>query len=217
MPYSRYNPRRRYRGNRAILHKDMGTVTKALALAMATRKLINTEYKSFQVDTPAVADSVPTLTNLTAIAQGDDFLNRDGNKIRIKALQMQGVIAIHASATTSSVRLLIFRDNNGSTTAPVIGDLFTDGNAFTGNNIKLGDPQMNSRFSILYDRFYNLDQESNPRRTVKFYRRLDHHAYFTGTAATDEGKGSLWLIIGSNEGTNNPALDINTMVKFIDN
>ncbi len=49
------------------------------------------------------------------------------------------------------------------------------------------------------------------------YFKINSHCFFTGAASTDEGKGSIWLIAISNEGTNVPDVTGEVIIKWIDN
>ncbi len=200
------------RFNRGLrkLNQDLSKVEKIA-------RLINVEYKTITTSFTTDPNSSGAVVNLTAIAQGDDIANRQGNKIRAKHISVRGHALIGASATASQLRMMIVRDNNGSTTQPAITDLFTDVTTFRTDANKLGDPQSNSRFSVLWDHFFLLDAVNSSQRKVKWSSSLDHHIFYTGTAATDEGKGNMYLFIASNEATNDPIVAIDAMIKFIDN
>ncbi len=195
----------------------LDTAGKALAVAYAVKKLINVEFRTITTTLTADPNATGAVVPLTAIAQGDDIANRQGNKIRAKHMSVRGHIQINASATASHGRMIIIRDNNGSTTIPTIANLFTDASTMRVGKNKLGDPQSNSRFSILWDYTYTLDAVNHSQLYFKYTETLDHHIYYTGSAATDEGKGHLYLFTVSNEGTNDPVVSADCMVKFIDN
>ncbi len=195
----------------------LDTAARALAVAYAVKKLINVEFKTITTSFTSDPNTTGSVVNLTAIAQGDTIANRQGNKIRSKYLKVSGNVRINASATSTHLRLVIVRDNNGNTTQPAIADLFPDVGSFFGNKNKSGDPQSNSRFTVLWDKFIMLDVVGLEQVPIGWSTELDHHIYFTGTGATDEGKGHLYLFIASNEATNDPAVQVDSMFKFIDN
>jgi len=195
----------------------LSTATKALTVAYAVKKLINVEYKSLTTDFTVDPNTTGAVVTMTNIAQGDDFDARNGRKIRLKSIRVSGHISINASATELAVRMMIIRDNSGTTARPVITDLFTDVGTFAANLNKLGDPQSNSRFSILWDKFVLLDAVFQSQKAVKWYKEEDFHVYFSGTGATDEGKGGVYLFIASNEATNDPVVSIDCQIKWIDN
>ncbi len=218
MPHNRRQYNKRPSGNNYNKYSGyLSTADKALRVALSVRKLVNVEYRS--IITPFLIDPNTTgaTVDLSAIAQGDDVANRQGNKVRAKYLSIRGFVAKHASATNTQLRMMVVRDNNGSTTPPTIGSLFTTVTVFRQNKNKRGDPQTNSRFSVLWDKFIILDDIKQIDAQVNFSMSLDHHIFFSGTAATDEGKGHLWLLIASSEATNDPIVTVDSMLKFIDN
>ncbi len=215
MPYKRRYQRRR----RPIARQSGGyldTASKALAVAYAVKKLVNVEYFSVATIFTADPNTTTVVQNLTAIAQGDDQDERQGNKIRAKRIVCSGVVELNSSATDSRVRMVIARDNNGSTTIPGIAQLFTDDAAFRDGRPKLGSAQSNSRFSVLMDKMVIVNSDT-PTKLYSWSMTLDHHIFYAGTAATDEGKGQLYLFIASNEATNDPVVSITSRVWYIDN
>ncbi len=214
--------RRTKRRNKAPTRSRNGggyldTAAKALAVAYAVKKLINVEFHTLNTFLPVDPNTTGATKNMTAIAQGDDIANRQGDKIRLKYLSLSGTIKLHASATTSQVRLVLVRDNNGSTTQPAISDIWVSAAFFLDNKHKTGAPQVNSRFTILYDKFFLINSVGNNQVAFNWSSSLDHHCYFTGTQGTDEGKGHIYCMIASNEATNDPIVTADIMVKWIDN
>ncbi len=214
--YKKRRQNRRQHGAHSKYSGYLDTASKALTVAYAVKKLINVEYRrkatNFTVD-PNITGAVVALTD---IAQGDDIANRQGNKIRAKRIVASGTVTLNASATDSQLRMVIIRDNNGSTTRPAITDLFGTVAEFADNLPKTGDPQSNSRFSILMDKMIIVNSDT-PTKQLNFSESLDHHIFFTGTTATDEGKGHLYLFIASNENPNDPVVAMQAQVWFIDN
>ncbi len=213
-----YKQKQRRRRRRAAPQSRgyLNTASQALAVAYAVKKLINVEYfrvaTSFNVD----PNTTGAVANMTNISQGDGTSNRQGNKIRAKQLLVQGKIRLHPSATDSHVRMVLVRDNNGSTTQPTIAQLYGSATNFFNNLLKVGDPQTNSRFSVLWDKLVLLNSDT-PTKGVHYTMPLDHHIYYSGTAGSDEGKGNIYLMIASNEATNDPIVSILCQVVYIDN
>ncbi len=196
----------------------LDTATKALAVAYAVKKLINVEFFNFRTAFTSDPNTTGAVLNLTAIAQGDDDNDRQGNKIRAKYIEVAGNVRLNpTTATDTRVRMVIVRDNNGSTTQPAIADLWPSVNAFVDNGPPFKDPQSNSRFSILMDKYQNVNDISVRTKYVNWSSSLDHHIYFTGAAGTDEGKGHMYLFIASSEATNDPIVSITSVVRYLDN
>ncbi len=215
--YQRRKPKnRRQYGAHSKYSGYLDTASKALTVAYAVQKLVNVEYRLKSTAFTTDPNSTGAVVALTDIAQGDDIANRQGNKLRAKRVACSGVIILNASATDSRVRMVIIRDNNGSTTRPAISDLYASAAVFVNNQPKSGDPQSNSRFSVLMDKMVIVNSDT-PTKQFSWSQSLDHHVFYTGTAATDEGKGHLYLFIGSNEATNDPTVSAESRFHFIDN
>ncbi len=218
MPYRRqYRRRRPHRYQASNQSGYLGTASRALAVAYGVKKLLNIEYKSIRVTLPTAPTNTPVITPVSAPAQGDDFDDRQGRKIKLFSYRLKGRVTVNASATGSFYRVVILRDNNGSTTRPVITDVYPDAAAFNGGIMPLDDPQTNARFSILSDNLYPLSISGVNIRPINIYKKLSSHVYFTGTGANDEGKGMLYMITSSNEATNTPSVLVDIVTKFIDN
>ncbi len=191
---------------------------KALDVAVMVKALVNVEYKSFTIALVTDPNSTGVVTHLTAIAQGSDFSNRIGRKIKLLSLSIRGNIAINGSATNSIYRLLILRDNSGTTTPPTIANLFTDTATFLNNKNKIGDPQSNSRFTVLSDTWYTINiGNENTRKKIQIYKKVNFHVNYSGTAATDEGKGCVYALQASSEASLDPIVTADVMIKYIDN
>ncbi len=196
----------------------MGDAAKALKLATGLRRLINVEYKTINI---TIGDTTPTTTgviqNLTAIAQGDDSGSRDGRKIRLASIKIQGSIKQHETATQTTTRMVLVIDHDNTGTPPTIAELFLTQAVFNTGQAKLGEPVPNSRFTVLLDKTFAMSDSGQKLFLLNYYRKLNHHVVFGGVGATDEGKGSLWLMTGSSEATNTPTLSMTSTTKWIDN
>ncbi len=207
------NQRRRPIGRK---RKHQSVATKALALAQANRRNHTVEYKNHNADMVSDPNSTGITTSICAIASNPDLEDRIGNKIRLKYLKLSGSVSVNASATFTAYRFMVVRDNNGSTTIPNITALFATVAAFVANENKLGDPQRNSRFTILYDKWIYVDVLGPRHVSFKKTLSLDSHCYFSGPLSTDEGKGALYLYQASDEATNDPIVTADFTLKYID-
>ncbi len=152
---------------------------------------------------------------LTAIATGDTITTRAGRQIILKRLDAMGTITLHSSATASFVRMMVVRDNIGSTTPPVITDMYTSAVQFANNKQTLDTPQIRHRFTILWDKWIALDAGQGLVKTFKFVKRLNTRCFFTGSASTDGGTNNLYLFIASNEATNDLIVNASCHVHWV--
>ncbi len=191
---------------------------KALDVALTVQALVNVEYKSHKTTLQTDPNTSGNVAQLTGIAEGIGFNQRIGRSIKSVSLSIKGIISINGSATSTNYRLLIVRDNSGTTTVPAITDLFDSVAVFILNKNKLGDSQSNARFTVLSDTFYHLDiQNENSTIAIKIWKKLNFHVRFSGAAASDEGKGAIYAFQASSEASLDPIVSVDTMYKYIDN
>ncbi len=211
---NRGNYRRNY-AKAAMPYLNAGQ--KALQIAVATQKLLNVEYKFLAQGVSGTASSTPTVQCITCMAQGATDQTRNGNKIKLVSMRVQGKLTQHETATQSGMRMVIVRDNMGSTTPPVIGDIWDSAADFDNNRPRSPSAQKMARFTLLMSQFWMLNDNGQQQGVIDYYKKIGSHVTFTGPNATDEGKGSLWLIVGSNEATNTVAIFADVIVRYIDN
>ncbi len=215
--YKKRNPGRRP-GYKSCAQMAMADAAKALAIARSVKAMFNVEYKSKRTAWTADPNTTGAVLNLITMIAGDDFDERSGRKVKLFSIAHKGSITMNGSATDTMVRAVVVRDNLGTTTQPSIADMFGSASNFFNNLPRLDDPQTNARFTTLYDKWFALGLDSaHFRMPVKSYKKIGSHVTWTGTANTDEGKGTLYLMIASSEVTNDPIVNVVTTIKFIDN
>ena len=189
----------------------------ALKLAKDNKKKIPTvEWKSLTSSFPTDPFDTTAINSLSDIAAGDTLDDRSGEKVKAKSLRVKGNIEGHGSAATTIVWLMIIIDLMAAGSAPVIGDLFDSDAAFYSNRNKKGDPQVSSRFIVLWDKYFCLSNTGNQRVAFDKYIPLRHNIVYTGTAATNRGKGAIYLLSGSSRNTNRPVMSADAMLKYTD-
>ncbi len=216
MPHNNYKPKNGYRkANQAL-----GLASKVAKLArdvMLLKALINVEYKSIQISFTVDPNTTGAVVNLTPIAEGSGISERTGVKVKLYSMRIKGLVKLYASATNTYGRMVVVRDNIGRTTQPTIADCFGSATNCLNNHAPLDDPQTAARFSILYDRWFSLNSNTQEQFAVDKYRKIGSHITYTGALGTDEGKGNIYLFIVSSEATNDPAVEITSIFKYIDN
>ncbi len=184
-----------------------------------TRVLAQREHNQLRVTLNAAPTTTANVASLSTVGQSDDVTGRSGRKIHAESISVSGTIVKAATSSSTGYRCVIFRDNLGSTTAPSLGDLFEDENDFFENKHRLINEMPQKRFTILWDKFIVLNEGFDGQTTLrafKFYKKLNHNILFTGTAATDEGKNSLWILSGSDEASAVPAVTGDVIFRFSD-
>lgn len=184
-----------------------------------TRALASKEKGRIRIVMDTTPDTTAVVQNLSFIAQGDDVDARHGRKIHAESISVSGISIKLAAGTSTRSRFIIFRDNLGTTTAPTLADLFSDEDDFFNGHHRLINEQPMKRFTILWDKYVIQNQAFDgqaPVARLKFFKRLNFNVIYTGVAATDEGKNSLWLISGSSEATNVPTVSGDIVFKYSD-
>ncbi len=183
------------------------------------KKAVNArEHKFFGT----VVDADPNSTGLTQILlglnEGPGQNERIGEKVTPVSMRSSGIVTLHASATDSSIRMVIVRDNLGSTTRPAIADLYTSATSFINNAPTLGTVQSKARFTILWDKYIIMDGGGHglTQKWSMSKKLAKKPVLYSGPTSTDEGKNQLYLFIASNEATNDPAVAAEIQVFYTD-
>lgn len=184
--------------------------------------LINVEKKFFDVSAyTQVPTSTPSIVNLSNIAEGNDYNQRDGNSILLQSLQWRMNLAANASATRNFLRIIIFRDNDQRGTDPAPGDLLET----TAGDSALVSPLLhyvNQRFSILSDKCYTLNLNGDSGfKMIKKYMKFPPgtHIKYQNTTGADASnwEGALYALFVSDQATNGPSIDYFFRLRFTDN
>ncbi len=195
----------------------MSKADEALRLARSNKARV--ENKGLSVGMPTTPDSTGAVTLLTAMIGGLDSINRIGRKIFIKSVRMRGHWVRNAVANNTGLRLVIIRDNLGNTTRPTITEVYGTVANFVANFNTVPRSQQNIRFTVLADLWLILNEEvvdiSNMGEVPDTYRDVKSACYFNGTAATDEGKGALYLFTAST-GSSDPTLTGQVILQWSD-
>ncbi len=221
MPYRKYNGRKNGRpGYKRCAKMVYGDAQKALAMARYVKGLVNVEFK--EINTQRNGASLSTTISITTpsiLAQGDLKTQRGGNKVRFKSIHRKGFFSLHASATTSMVRLMIVLDKQCNGAVFSIADLLED--STVGDSIvSPRDVDNMNRFVVLSDKTYKLaDGGGNQLIQFNIYKRINLPIRYDGTGATvaNMTSNALYLVSFSNEATNTPIITDFCRIRFIDN
>jgi len=200
-----------------------------LRIAQGLAALINTEWKVFDRLTTGISPvlGVGVLANLSLIPQGDDSSERTGDSILPKSLGVRIDCAIHASATDTVVRIIIFKDMDFPHANPVDADIvFADTNMQTYMNLEHTD-----RFKVLRDYTFNLTQEDKKKKLIDTFIKFNrprkgvsrhkhwYHIKYVGAASSiaDAADGQLMILFMSDEPTNTPTIAVTSRLRYIDN
>lgn len=208
------NRRRRGRGGKGWRGITIGQAARSAYQGVKyLRGLVNSEM--FHLDTfiNTAASTTPTVTHLTALAQGDNDPGRTGNSIFAKALVLRLSLNIGAAATQSWVRVVLLWDNQQiAGTVPAFNDVFEGNNIYdVMNKTHLG------RFSILLDKTFVLDNVSCKAIQYNKYFTFAKHIRYYGANSTNIEKNGLYLMYVSSEAVNTAVVSANVRMDYHDN
>lgn len=220
MPYRRKYRKRTFRRRKPLpwyrKRYSVGQIaSKALTTAKYVKSLINVEKKMCNTVANTAGSTTPFITSLHDIAQGDTINDRSGNSVKAVSLSCKMTLLNNGTATSGSLfRFVIVKDTQQiGDASPGWTDVFESAavNSFL-NSATLG------RFSILYDRVFALNNDSNTERMcVQKYFKMQHHIRYNGTASTDIQKGGLYVMYLSTEPTSTVSVDANFRLRYVDN
>lgn len=172
---------------------------------------LNTERKHLDTSINSAFSSTGSCTNMVAMAQGTDDNERIGRKIRLSSVNGHCIITQHASATESTVRLILFYwfDDDD----PTLADLL-DASSQPHSNLNV---HKSMKFKVVINKMITLSSVSRTASNFNFYRKLNQRVDYDGTTSTSHADGSLWWGILSDEATNTPTVKMHTRVRYVDN
>lgn len=198
MPYARKRyAKKPYRAKRSSLAR---AVKKVIAKAMP-----KPEKKFFtQTASDGSIDTAGTITQLSAIAQGDDVNNRQGNDVQMDYLDIN-LIATNTNATgdegfNTILRFLIVQDTQQNNITPTIAQVLSSVDVLSHLN-----PDNVGRFKVIFDKKVVLNSEAQDQVAKSLIQRSYLHCYhkfsgksakleFTGAAGTDVHNNHLYFM-----------------------
>lgn len=200
---------------------DAWSLAKRTAVGLnEIRKLINIETKFMDtVQTSTNIGTTGTLFPVSEIAQGLTSQTRIGDSLRIQHVEVRGRINCNPAAANSLVRLLVLRDLDGAGTPPATSDVAE----LTGTVSAPLSPYKYrnlQRFTILYDELVEVQGTVQGMAGMPFTFESSHqgHILYLGTtaASASDGKGTVYVMCVSDEGTNTPSLAFYSRITFTD-
>ena len=147
-----------------------------------------------------------------------DYTERVGNSIKLQSIDVRYRIFMNTSSGNSVVRVIIFRDLDGYGTAPAISDVLQDGVGTSTAPLSEHDFLNRKRFSILYDYINTLSPQGERGYCAHVHIPHEGHVLYLGSAssATSNGKGSVYMLVISDESTNTPSVAFQSRLVFTD-
>lgn len=212
---SRY-PARRYRSKRKRTYrrKPRNNLYKDVR---RLKSLVHPEFKYItytiarQPD-DGTAGNTPILLN--GMQKGDDVTDREGRQVFIKSLQLMLKYTMHASATNTVVRTIVFLDKMPHAATPNFTDVI---NGETPTDLK--NVPNSRRFWIIKDFNLQLCVNAYSEKTIKNYRKLNIKTTYDNSNSgdiQDISVNALYIMFCSDEDTNLPNVDGEARIRFLD-
>ena len=193
--------------------------------------LINVENKCFDVDGSGgtTITATPTVANLSNIAQGSDYFNRQGDSILVQTLEFRCVVTGNAATGAHRLRILIVSDRLQQGTDPTLGEVLQNG---TDPTVQPYLEPKDNRFDVLYDEVITLTHTVGVATsgTSTTYvpgqkickgmdRKWNKHIQYSSTAGADASNwiGGLYLMAVSLDGANGPSIRYTFRIRYTDN
>lgn len=222
MPYGRYRRYRKYgrmAGRFIRRHATYRNFRRGVNVYRDLRYLksvINVEKKYSDINATITPSTTPNIILLNGLQIGDTSTTREGQTIKMWSVQWKIVGTINTAATTTNVRVIVFRDRQPNGAAPTAANLLQNG---TGINSPL-NISFGRRFLVYYDRQKTLSVNGTEGMKMWGFKRLKFHTqYNTGNVGdiTDISTNSLYVLIMSDQATNTPSVAYYFRIRWIDN
>lgn len=211
-----YSYRRRKRPRYAPKSDSkMALVIAKKALALSKKTVRNMEIKqSTLVPANQTIQLAGAITPIGRLVVGDDFFNRDGQRITCTRIALNYVIGTGGNVN-DTVRIILFydkRQEDGVT--PAILDVMD-----TDDPVSFLSEHNGSRFQILFDNLHLISgaNTSKASASFRFSKKMSLDQRYYDTAAINISRNGFYhIVIGSNA-ANQPNLRLTSRIYFTDN
>lgn len=191
-------------------YSAMQVASQAWKTAKYVKSLLNVEYKhhddSFNVNVSTTGD----LNHLSNITLGDTGNTRDGSSIKLTGLNIRYCLTKHASATQDIVRFMIVQCtlDNVPTTVGILK---------TATIQSLRDLSQTKKWKVLYDRIHTLNTDKpEVFNSINIKSFPDNHIQWD-TDGTSPKSGALYCLALNTDAVNEPVIDLQSRLRYIDN
>ena len=165
-----------------------GLAKKAYYMAKKNRRQLKqreVKYVDEVTNTAAITHTTGVIEYLSGVAQGDTDQTRDGDHINAKALHIRYAIFGNAADSNQIVRVVIFRKNDDTNTAPTMHGTSTTDYLAAADSLSVKSRRHTQRHKTLYDELFigNPDGTENWVRNI-YIKLKDLPLHYNDTAAT---------------------------------
>lgn len=196
--YKRRRPSKRY-----ILRLANRAIARTIQLKSEERRIYFAEISNNDVS------FVNSIYPLTTIPIGQGQSNREGERIVVKSIYLNGLITapvVQASVKNGLVRMAIiwyngdFPDPSGGMPMIPKRPEIWDGTADLGTTTIFQPRNLNytNMWKIIWEKVYRLDELRDGMQRVVINLKMNHVVHYVSTGLQDARKGHLWFVSYSN-------------------
>lgn len=210
--------------NKRRFYKRKAAPAKSLATKSYVQKIVRKEQETKYHDLSLasqpylVAMASTTIVDLCAISQGTQDIQRIGDKIRLRSLDMR--VQILCADSTNVVRFIIFQWHPNTTitaTDPQGSQIIADTATYPFLSNYVHDYQ--NQFIVVYDKVWGSELTSDSanrvmhiRPSLKYVRKQVNY-----TGATTSGSDKLYLLMVSDSGSaTHPSVKVQARIRYDD-
>lgn len=199
-----------------------GRKGRKVATVQKVRKIVksivahNTELKYFDTAAANSVDYAGSFYDLTALAQGDTDVTRDGDKLTLRKLKAK--LSISLGDTTNLFRIVYFRWKQNNISVTPTQSYFS--NPYTNNINCTYAPQnwdTHDNFQILYDRTFTLNTYTHPQRLITVNLKLSKLPKVAYDAGSTSGNNHIYLyLVSDSAAAVHPTVNMINRISFVD-
>lgn len=214
MPYKRRYRRYKRKCKTPMFGKaDRYVARKALTLGKYAVSMLNVEKKYKDTILAHAPGTGGVINSLSTLSQGDTTLNRDGNQVKWISCLLRWQLKMGSGATNTLVRFIIGLDKQPNGASPAVLDVLE-----TNSPLSPLEKDNALRFKIFYDKMIPLSIYNNIFSGKK-YKKLNFRTRYNGNTGGlgDINTNNMFVLSISDVAINNPTLDLNFRMRFVDN
>lgn len=193
------------------------TVHNMVKAYLASQQELKFKRTAATSQTSSTSSTVWALTQ--GITQGDGESTRDGAQIMLKHLECDVQVknnVLITSGFTTAFRMIVFVDNFNQGTLPAATDILVASSVLSTYTVNV---YQSKRFRILHDKKVTLTNGSETNGLLlKWHTKYSRLVQYLGTsdASASNGRGAVFVLFVTDEGTNPPVYSFDFLCRYTD-
>ncbi len=178
------------------------------------KEVKNVEFKTNGQTTTGTVSATPGFVLLNGIIRGDTSLQRDGNVIQVKSIQLSLDYSMDLSSGFTQLRVIIVQDKQPNQLTPAFTDIFDVATMTAFRNL-----DNRSRFITHKNIVVSMSSAGNKGGHFDWYKRLNVKTQYdvgNSGAVADITTNAFFLILFSTDSLDPPTITHTTRLRFTD-